>query len=55
VALHLPSAPDDSCPLLLLPLLMCVCALPGGPKAMCMGCASFAAFSFAIDHFMEGF
>lgn len=25
----------------------------GGPKAMCFGCASFAAFSYLIDRFIE--
>ena len=31
-------------------------ALPpaaGGPSAMCFGCASFGAFSVAIEHFLE--
>lgn len=29
-----------------------IMAAPAGPKAMCFGCASFAAFSYAIDKFM---
>jgi mitochondrial import inner membrane translocase subunit TIM22 len=29
-------------------------AAPGGPKAMCFGCASFAAFSTAIEYFTGG-
>ncbi|KIY96372.1 import inner membrane translocase subunit Tim22 [Monoraphidium neglectum] len=29
-----------------------IMAAPAGPKAMCFGCASFAAFSYAIDRFM---
>ncbi|KAF8067340.1 TIM22-1 [Scenedesmus sp. PABB004] len=29
-------------------------ATPGGPKAMCLGCASFAAFSTAIEYFTGG-
>lgn len=29
-----------------------VLAHSGGPKAMCIGCATFAAFSAAIDKFM---
>lgn len=28
-------------------------ARSGGPKVMCFGCASFAAFSVLIDRFME--
>lgn len=30
-----------------------VMAHSGGPKAMCFGCASFAAFSYLIDKFMD--
>lgn len=30
-----------------------VLAHSGGPKAMCIGCASFAAFSAVIDRFLE--
>ena len=30
-----------------------ILAHSGGPKAMCIGCASFAAFSALIDRFME--
>ncbi len=30
-----------------------ILAHSGGPKAMCFGCASFAAFSALIDRFME--
>lgn len=29
-------------------------AAAGGPKAMCFGCASFAAFSTAIEYFTGG-
>ncbi|GBF88280.1 import inner membrane translocase subunit Tim22 [Raphidocelis subcapitata] len=29
-----------------------IMAAPAGPKAMCFGCASFAAFSYAIEKFM---
>lgn len=29
-----------------------ILAHSGGPKAMCVGCASFAAFSYMIDRFM---
>lgn len=29
-----------------------ILAHSGGPKAMCIGCASFAAFSALIDRFM---
>ncbi len=28
-------------------------AYSAGPKGMCIGCASFAAFSYMIDRFME--
>ena len=28
-------------------------AARAGPQAMCAGCATFAAFSAMIDHFME--
>lgn len=28
-------------------------AYSAGPKGMCLGCASFAAFSYMIDRFME--
>ncbi|MEW5318722.1 MAG: hypothetical protein WDW38_009918 [Sanguina aurantia] len=28
-------------------------AYAGGPKAMCMGCATFGAFSAAIEYFMD--
>jgi hypothetical protein len=27
--------------------------LAAGPKAMCYGCAGFAAFSTAIEHFFD--
>ena len=30
-----------------------IMAHSGGPKAMCFGCASFAAFSYLIDRFIE--
>lgn len=30
-----------------------ILAHSGGPKAMCVGCASFAAFSALIDKFMD--
>lgn len=30
-----------------------ILAHSGGPKAMCIGCASFAAFSAAIDKFLD--
>lgn len=30
-----------------------ILAYSGGPKAMCVGCAGFAAFSVAIEKFME--
>lgn len=30
-----------------------ILAYGGGPKAMCIGCASFAAFSTAIEHFLD--
>lgn len=30
-----------------------ILAHSGGPKAMCIGCASFAAFSALIDRFLE--
>lgn len=30
-----------------------ILAHSGGPKAMCIGCASFAAFSALIDKFMD--
>lgn len=30
-----------------------VLAHSGGPKAMALGCGTFAAFSAAIDHFMD--
>ena len=30
-----------------------IMAHSGGPKAMCIGCATFAAFSALIDRFMS--
>lgn len=30
-----------------------VCVVVGGPKAACVGCAGFAAFSVVIEKFLE--
>jgi hypothetical protein len=34
-------------------VFQCFCVVVGGPKAACMGCAGFAAFSVVIEKFLE--
>jgi hypothetical protein len=34
-------------------VFQCFCVVVGGPKAACMGCVGFSAFSVVIEKFLE--